>query len=363
MQRGALQSDARGGGEAQVAFGAHEQIQHAQQPCLRHALRLRAIACLVLLGHIQNGGGVPAHGLDGEQRAAVCAQLAQKCLRLAPGAHELVHLLHHTALVPGGKEVEKAEKEFPIAGAQQITRERGGDFPVLRARHAHVQDAESVAHGAFGSARHHAQGLLLGLHAQIVQRLAHAADHQRGGNAAKIIALYAGENGGRQLLGLGGGQNEHHMRGRFLQRLKQRVKGRGGEHVHLVDDIHLVTAQLSGVAHLLQQLADVIDAVVAGCVQFQHIHGGFTYDGPAGLALTAGVSVIGIEAVNGTAHELCHGGFARTPAAAKQIGVRNAPVLDLPPEGFDRRRLTQHLFKGLRPPFAVQCLICHTTPS
>ena len=137
------------------------------------------------------------------------AQLPEKRLRLPAGAHELVHLLHHAALVPAGKEVEKVKQEFPVAGAQQITGQRGGDFAVFRPRHAHIQNAESVAHGALGGARHHAQGLLLGLHAQVVQRFVHAADHQRGRDASEIIALHAGEDGGRQLLRLGSSQDEH----------------------------------------------------------------------------------------------------------------------------------------------------------
>ena len=50
--------------------------------------------------------------------------------------------------------------------------------------------------------------------------------------------LAPGENGGGYLVKLRGGQNEHQVFRGFLQDLQQGVEGGGGEHMHLVDDIH-----------------------------------------------------------------------------------------------------------------------------
>jgi hypothetical protein len=45
-----------------------------------------------------------------------------------------------------------------------------------------------------------------------------------------------------QLVRLGGGQNEHGVRRRFLEGLEQGVEGLGGEHVDFVDNVDFVFA-------------------------------------------------------------------------------------------------------------------------
>lgn len=59
------------------------------------------------------------------------------------------------------------------------------------------------------------------------------------GDPSEFIALAAGEDGERDLFRLGGGEDEEHVLGRFLQRFQQRVEGLLREHVHFVDDVHL----------------------------------------------------------------------------------------------------------------------------
>ena len=74
-----------------------------------------------------------------------------------------------------------------------------------------------------------------------------------------------------QLVHLGRGEDEFHVRGRFLERLEQRVERRAGEHVHLVDDVDLVAALGRGVADVVAQVAHLLDAVVGGAVDFEHV--------------------------------------------------------------------------------------------
>ena len=62
------------------------------------------------------------------------------------------------------------------------------------------------------------------------------------------------------------------MRWWFLQGLQQRVEGLLGQHVDFVDDVNLETASTWANGDVGTQLADFVDAAVAGTVNFQHVH-------------------------------------------------------------------------------------------
>ena len=55
--------------------------------------------------------------------------------------------------------------------------------------------------------------------------------------------LGAAADGVADLLRIGGGQHEHHVRRRLLERLQQGGLGLLRQHVHLVEDVHLVPAR------------------------------------------------------------------------------------------------------------------------
>ena len=91
------------------------------------------------------------------------------------------------------------------------------------------------------------------------------------GHPFKVVDLAAAENRRQDLMLLGGGEDEDDVCGWFFQCLQKGVEGRGGEHVHLVDDKHLVFAKLWWDAGLLHQRLDVLYGVVAGCVEFEDV--------------------------------------------------------------------------------------------
>ena len=181
-------------------------------------------------------------------------------------------------------------------------------------------------------------------------------------NAVKIEALTAGEYGGGQLLGLGGGQNEHGVARRLLQGFEQRVERSGGEHVHLVDDVDLVAGQRGRILDLIPQIADFIHAVVGRRVDFQHVHAALRLKGAAHLAFAAGITVHGMQAVDGAGEHLGRRGFSGAAGAAKQIGVGDAAGFHLSLQGAHNRVLIADFRKRIGPPCAVQRLITHDLP-
>ena len=87
----------------------------------------------------------------------------------------------------------------------------------------------------------------------------------------QIEALTAAHDRGQHFLGLGRCKNKFHVRRRFFQRFQERIKRSRGQHVHFVDDINLVARLRWRVAHVVAQFAHLLDAVVAGAVDFQYV--------------------------------------------------------------------------------------------
>ena len=178
-------------------------------------------------------------------------------------------------------------------------------------------------------------------------------------NTSKVEALTPGQNRCREPLRLGGCQNKHHMGRWLLQRLQQRIKGRGRQHVYLVDDIDLVFAILWRILHRFAQVADLVHAVVAGRVDFQNVQTVFSHQALAAFAFPTGVALHRMQTVNSPCHDLGGGRFACSAGAAEQIRVRDPPGHDLVAQGGNNGLLPHHGAEILRPPLPVKCLIGH----
>ncbi len=139
----------------------------------------------------------------------------------------------------------------------------------------------------------------------------------------------------------------------LLQRFEQRIESRGGQHVHLVDDIDLELAVLGRILDGLAQVADLVHAVVGGGVDLHHVHGFLRQQTAAALALTTGVAIHGRFAVDGAGHDLCGGRFAGAAAAAEQVRMGDAAGGDLVAQRGHAGLLGDHRGEVSRPPLAV----------
>ena len=66
-------------------------------------------------------------------------------------------------------------------------------------------------------------------------------------------------------------ENEYRVIGRLFEGLQQSVERRLGEHVDLVDDVDLVPALVGRIAYLVAQVANVVDAAIAGRVDLDEV--------------------------------------------------------------------------------------------
>ena len=99
--------------------------------------------------------------------------------------------------------------------------------------------------------------------------------------------------------------------------------------MHLVDDIDLVFTLGGRVGYLVADLSDVVHAVVGGCVHLHHVQNAAVVDASADLALTAGVTVLGMQAVDCLGKYFCDGCLTGSSRSTEQICMADTVCLYL----------------------------------
>jgi len=171
--------------------------------------------------------------------------------------------------------------------------------------------------------------------------------------------LAAGYDSGQDFVGLGGGEDKDNVGWWFLQGFEQGIGGAGTEHVDFVDDIDLIACLIRGVVDLLTEAADIIDAGVAGGINFDNIQGsGFGYC-LAHITGIAGFTLIIGEAVHCLSQNTRGAGFAGSPWSAEEIGVRYTTAAESVDECLCYRFLSNYFSKSLGAPFTIKDLRVH----
>ena len=112
----------------------------------------------------------------------------------------------------------------------------------------------------------------------------------------------------------------------LLQGFQECVGCLVGEHVGFVDDIDLVAGLCGGEVDLFPDIPDLVDAPVAGGVHLDDVEQAPLVGGGADVAPVAGVSILGVQAVDRLGQDPGGGGLAGAPGPAEQVGV-GYPVL------------------------------------
>ena len=169
----------------------------------------------------------------------------------------------------------------------------------------------------------------------------------------------AREHRHRQLLRVGGGEQELGVLRRFLQRLQQRVEGVSRQHVHFVDQVHLVLATGRAVLRVLDHLAHVVDAGVARRIDLQQVEEPAGIDIDADRAHAAWLGADAALAVEALGEDPRDGGLADPARSGEQEGVVDPPAVERMGQCADHVLLADELGEALGPPFAGEDLIGH----
>ena len=148
------------------------------------------------------------------------------------------------------------------------------------------------------------------------------------GNPAQVKTLAARKDGRQDLLRVGRGEHELHVRRRLFERFEQRVERRRREHVDFVNDVDFELRIGGRVFAGLAQFADLFDAVVARAVNFQNVQRAALGNFNAARILVVKIDFRAAGAIQAFGKNAGDGGFARAARAAEQVGVRDALLRD-----------------------------------
>ncbi len=209
------------------------------------------------------------------------------------------------------------------------------------------------------SSKRHALG---GQH--LLQVLAHGGRRHR----PQVELQAAAQHRGQHLLGVGRRQHELQVVRRLLQRLQQRVEGVLGELVRLVDHEDLVAADAGLVGGALDEVADLVDAAVAGGVELDVVEVAVGVDLGAGLADAAGLggdaaAAVGPGAVQALGQDAADRGLADAARAGEQVGMVQPLLGERIRQRLHHVLLADHLREGARAVLAGQDDIGHADHS
>ena len=169
------------------------------------------------LGHVEHHLG-PRHGHD-VHVAHVLGQIRHELGHVGAGFHVLGHPAEARRRIAGAYRPHNVGQIRGVHGSQHPLGHLHGHRTVTEGDEL-LQRSERIAHAALSPMRDELQGLPFELHVLGGADGPQARHHGFGGDAAEIEALAARVNGLGHLLRVGGGQDEHHVARRLLQRLQ-----------------------------------------------------------------------------------------------------------------------------------------------
>ncbi len=222
-----------------------------------------------------------------------------------------------------------------------------------------VQQRGRIARRAFGGAGDQGQCILGNLCVFASSDAFEHANHVFGLDPAQIEALATGQNCYGNFANLSGGKDEFDVRGRLFQRLQQGVEGRGGEHVHFVDDINLVACGGGTVMYALDDFANVANTCARCSVHFHDIDMTPFHDRHTVFAHTArfcrrAASAVGANAVDAFGDDPCSGRFARAANTRHHKRLRDTVCFKRVLERAHHRFLADKIGKGFRAIFSCE---------
>ena len=133
----------------------------------------------------------------------------------------------------------------------------------------------------------------------------------------------AAEHRHQQFFRVSGGEQEFDVLGRLFQCLQQRIEGLLGQHVHFVDQIHLVLAAAGHVLRVFDQLAHIVHARVGRGINLQQVDIATGINRLAGLAFTTRIRRGAALAIERFGENARNRGFAHPARTGEQECVVN----------------------------------------
>ena len=285
---------------------------------------------LHVLGGFQKlqGLGIAGH----HQIAEVSSPPRDEVMRVEPARHDVVEQQHGPRNVAGQRLVGEHKIRVVVEHMQLLGDGLVGQVLACE-RHELVEHRQRVAQRAVRFLCDDVQRFLLSLHPLLrrnVLQVGHGIWHR---DAVEVENLATRQDGGKDLVLFCRGQDEDGVGWRFLKGLQERVERRLAQHVHLVDDVHLVFALLGRDADLVHNAPDVFHLVVGRRVELKDVE--------------RQRLVLPVKAVDGLGENARRGGFAHTTWTAEEVGLGDLARGDALLQGLRDAGLPHHRVPSL----------------
>ncbi|MNZ86193.1 hypothetical protein D3C78_1050100 [compost metagenome] len=271
---------------------------------------------------------------------------------------QMTHRLEQRARVALQQRLQHAVDLAMIEGTEHRPH-IGGQHLALAEGNRLIGQAHRVAHRAVGGTpqqpqRIHFEGDLLD-----GQHMGQVLDHPLRRHVLQRELQAARKDGDRQLLRVGGGEQELDVGRRLFEGLEQGVERVRGQHVHFVDQVDLVAAAAGRVLHVVEQLAGVLDLGPAGGIHLDQVDETPLVDLPAYRALAARRRADALLAIQALGQDACDGGLTHATGAREQIGMVQPLVVQRIDQGLEHMGLADHFAERARTPLTGKNLITH----
>jgi hypothetical protein len=285
---------------------------------------LRAVA-LDLLGRdaAQHGRGVVPGRADDDEVAEAFEEVLHEAPRVLTGLHHPVDGGEGTGGVALAERQHDLVEEGPVGVAEQGDGPFIADGRGLGPGHQLVEQRERVAHGSAAGPDHEGKHAGLDGDALCGAELADVLEHLGGRDQPERIVVGARADGADDLLGLGRREDELDVLGRLFDDLEQGVEALRGHHVGFVEDEDLVAIACGREDRPFPQVAGVVDAVVAGCVDLDHVERSAAASAELDAAVALAARSVGgaLCAVEAAGEDARGRGLAAPARAAEEVGV------------------------------------------
>jgi hypothetical protein len=173
-------------------------------------------------------------------------------------------------------------------------------------------------------------------------------------DAPEVESLGARDDRLKDLVSLGGREDEDDVRRRLLEGLQERVERLGRQHVDLVDHVDLAAGTRRGESDAGQDLSGFVHLGVGGRVHLDHVEGRSVGDRDARRALPARVGRGALLAVQRLGQDAGGAGLAGPSGAGEEVGVRHPILGDGVREGLRNVLLAEDLAERLGPVLAIE---------
>ena len=222
-----------------------------------------------------------------------------------------------------------------------------------------IQQAERVAHASVGRTCEHRECSGFGINAFGSTNVLQAIGNQSWRHALQVELQATRQDRSRQFFWVRSGKQEFNVRWWLFERLEQRVKRALGQHVDLVDQVHLVTAARGRVLHVVEQVTCIVDLGFRRGINLDEVDETSLIDFLARAAPAAGLGCNACLTIERLGEYAGDRRLANAARSREQVGMMQPAGF----QGIDQCPEHMLLANGVRkvfgPPFAGQDEITH----